>query len=154
MTHITGLYKLKLDPAATEKIEAGALLHARYSNITFKVLRTGPDQMIVRTTQGKSFHKNYADIKSLVELTRELFTPFIPDGITLHVDANVYREAPPEIVTPEWIQVQMNKKKIRLKDLVRDFGIDKATMSGIINGHRELSRFSKAAFYYYFRGRP
>ncbi len=151
MTHIIGLYKLKLDPADAEKIEAGALLHARYSNITFKVLKTGPDQLIVRATQGKSFHENYADVKSLVQLTRDLFTPFIPVDYILHIDANVYQEAPPEIVTPEWIQKQMNKKKVRLKDLVRDFGIDKATMSGVINGHRELSRFSRAAFYYYFR---
>lgn len=139
---------MKLTPEDEIKINAGASLHRRYSNITFKVVKYEPDKLIVRTTQEKTHADNYADHKRLIDLTRELFDDFF-DG-ALHVDAVPYSPAPPDIVTPEWISWQMQKHKVRTKDLVSDLGIEKSNISAIINGNRELSKFAKAAFYYFF----
>lgn len=126
-----------------------ATMHLRNSNIEFKVVGLNGNEISIRTTQGKHLSENYADEATLRTRTKELFQRFLPDHI-IYTHAIPYREAIVEIVTPEWVNVQMLKKKIRIKDISVDTGIDKSNLSAWINGVRPMSQPVKAMFYFYF----
>lgn len=85
-----------------------------------------------------------------MEIVEETFRAYFEDWKIQKVTFP-YIEAPAEIVTPEWIKEQMNKYKIGSKKLVTDFGIAKAEISAMINGHREMGIRTKGLFYYYFK---
>ena len=56
-----------------------------------------------------------------------------------------------ETITKDWIKSKMKEFKLKQTDLVKHFGIDKATLSTILNDeNRSITRFQKSAFYFYF----
>ncbi|UFH52530.1 hypothetical protein [Spirosoma sp. KNUC1025] len=133
-----------------EKLTAGALQHRKFSRITFKVLSVATDAIKVQVVQEKTPQENYASEETLIERAKELFGRFFPDRRII-VNATVYRPNVTEQVTPEYIRHQMTEKKIKVKDIVADTGIDKSNISAWMNGIREMSQPVKAMFYYYFQ---
>lgn len=59
----------------------------------------------------------------------------------------------PQQVTKDWIKNQMKVHNIRSVDIVRESGIDKCTMSSLINGKKNLGKWHKVAFFYYFKNK-
>lgn len=140
--------RLPLSEAQALELQATVAAQKRYASIRFKILKVSDDAVTIRTEQGRSFHQNYFDEKRLIEITKEVYTPYVGSRV-IHVHPVVYVKSPPEEVTTEWIKKNMHKKGVGLKQMSQDLGVDKATLSGVINQHRTLSRFGKAAFYYY-----
>lgn len=130
-------------------LDRAANLHLRHSNIEFKIIGVDGKDVTVRTTQGKHMSENYANDKTLIKETRELFSRFLP-GYTIFTHPVVYTNAIVDIVNSEWIAEKMLKKGIRIKDLQIDTGIDKTNLSAWINGVRPMSQPVKAMFYFYF----
>jgi hypothetical protein len=135
-------------------IDADALqekiaLHQRYSRITFKILEQTSEALTVSVRQDPSFHENHFDAKRLAEIVKETFTPHT----TLAVRVRVVTPAsgPPDVVTSVWILDIMSKHHISNKTLIEDLGVDKATISAYVNGHKPLSGVVRAMFYYYFK---
>jgi hypothetical protein len=91
-----------LSAAEIEKLEDCATQHLRFSNITFKVIKVVEDEIHVRAEQGEHLSENYADDKTLITRTRELFGPSFP-GKTIYVHPVPYTQAIVDVVTPEWI---------------------------------------------------
>lgn len=135
-----------------EKLDAGAALHKRHSNITFKILDVTDKSITVRVTQEKPFSENVADKKTLVDRTRELFERFLP-GRKVHPQAVPYEPDPVSKVDANWIKSTMDKNGIRVTDLVEDTGIDKTNISAWLNGVRPMSQPVKAMFFYYIKAK-
>lgn len=55
-----------------------------------------------------------------------------------------------EIVTPEWIQEQINKIGLYNKDITRQLGVTNSEMSLFLSGKKPLSLKVRSMFYYYF----
>lgn len=53
----------------------------------------------------------------------------------------------------EWIRSEMDQTGIEPKDLCLLLGIDKSTISILLNGDRLLTKWQKACFYYFFKSR-
>ena len=150
---IKNIHRLK-DILSDEQIidmEASALSYRRFARIYFKILQIDQvkKELFVKVWQEKNPHGNQLEKKDLNERAKTLMSRYLSD-YTIHTNPIPYQEAPPEIVTPQWIQTQMNKHKIGNKQLVQNLGIAKAEISALINGHVDMSMRTKAMFYYYF----
>ena len=148
MSVIKGINKLiaaEVDPAVITKLEAGASLHLRHSNITFKIIEI-EEELVVRAEQGKSAAGNYADRNRLVELTRELFG-IIPTNLPIKVQPVPYKAAVIDVVTPQWINQHMHSFGININTFVQETGIDRSNFSAWINNLRPMSQIVKALIF-------
>jgi hypothetical protein len=145
-----------LDGVVTEKdldkMEHAALQHKRYSNITFKIIEAEKKKVIIDVSQGKSSAGNYQDAKRLIEIVHETFDRFF-EGFKVMAGPHPYKVPEPESVTPDWIVDQMKEKKVRLKEISDETGIDYSQLSSLVNGSRPLSQPMKALFWYYFKSK-
>jgi hypothetical protein len=139
-----------LDEAALLRLEQAALAHQRFSNINFKIISVKDNIITVLTSQGKSFHENHFEVKRLVEISKELFAPYI-NGMVFHVGTLPYVASPVEVVTSEWVTQHMSRYKVALKQLAIDTGINKSSLSSVITGDKPLSDPMRAMFFYYFK---
>jgi hypothetical protein len=149
MNTIKFIDRLDLPEKDRVKLEAGAALHRKMSNITFKILEVTDKAIIIRVTQGKHLSGNYADKKTLVDRTRELFGKFFPDK-KIHPQAIPYVANPITEIDGEWVKEKMEELDIGVNDVVKDTGVDKTNISAWANSTRPMSQPVKAMFYYYF----
>jgi hypothetical protein len=133
----------------TDKMEYAAGLHKKNADIAIKVIEHKPPVLILQAVQNKNPSGNYFSKKQLVETMHLTFDALLP-GTTIHVYPIPFKESPVNVVTPEWIRNKMLTKSKKLKDIAEDTGLDKITLSAIINEASPLSRTMKALFYYYF----
>jgi hypothetical protein len=131
------------------RLEAGAALHLRHSNISFKIIEANDTEIHVRTEQGKHLSENYATTHALVTLTRELFERFLP-GKTIFTHPIKYQRPITSVVDTSWIADKMLKKGVRIKDIETDTGISKSNISNWLSGDKPMSQIVKAMFYFYF----
>jgi hypothetical protein len=134
-----------------ELMEHAALQHKKFSNITFKFVKTG-DQVIVRILQGKSEAGNYQPAKRLIEIVHETFDRFFP-GKKIVVHPVPYQEPKVNEVTAKWIQERMEETGTRLKDIADDTGLGYTNLSALINGTVPLTQPMKAVLFYYFKSK-
>lgn len=155
MNTIKNIHKLTgIVPAADIiKIDLGANLHLRHSNIGFKIISVNGQDIVIKTVQAKPFSDNIADKETLIKRTRELFGKFLPDNFTIKVQPVPYQETRVNIVNPDWINKQMLSNGIKLKDIVNDTGLNKTQLSAVIGGDKPLSQIMKALFFFYFAGK-
>ena len=149
MATIKNIHLLPLVDKDREKLEAGAKLHLRMSNIQFKILEVTPKSLIIQVTQGKHLSKNYADKKTLVIRTHELFDRVFPDK-KIHPQAIAYEPNPVSQIDSKWVKDKMQILHLAVTDIVHDTGIDKTNISAWANGTRPMSQPVKGLFYYYF----
>lgn len=50
----------------------------------------------------------------------------------------------------QWINDRMHEFKVSRNDIIKQLAIDKSTLSLMLSGERPLTRFTRAAFWYYF----
>lgn len=127
-------------------------LQRRYAAISFRIVDVNDNEVVIVTHQDHSFHDNQFDHKRLREITRETFEGFT-NGRSVHVSIKGETQSPPDIVTPEWIQKQISTLGIKYKDIVKETGIHKATISAYANGLKPLSGVTRAMFYFYFKSK-
>jgi transcriptional regulator with AAA-type ATPase domain len=118
-----------------DKMEHAALQHLRYSNITFKIIDLSDKKVVIQVTQGKSAQANYQTGKRLIEIVNETFGRFFSDR-KINVGPIPFVESPANQVDDKWIQKQMEKFNIKLKDITADTGIDKTQLSSVVSGDR------------------
>lgn len=138
-----------LSPDQLEKIEEAAKSHLQFSSITFKAIHVEEGKITIEVRQGRSGANNYQTKARLVEIVHEAFDRFFP-GWKMNIGAIPFSPSPVDQVDAEWIGKQMQKHKVSLKEIVEDTGLEKTSLSGLINGHRPVSQAMKALFYYYF----
>jgi len=132
------------------KLDAAAAMHKKQSNIEFKILAVEENLLTIATEQGKTSSGKYANLKTLIKRTHEVFDNFLPPSFKLEVEPTEYLESPAATVTPDWINKKMLEKEIRIKQIAFDTGIDRTDLSAWITGQRPMGQIVKAMFYYYF----
>ena len=105
-----------LEASELEKLDALAYLHQKQSNIEFTVRSLDEDILTVETEQGET-GGNYANFKTLIKRTGEVFNKFLPAGIQLHVIPEEFTESPAMVVSPEWIKTKMLEREIKVKQI-------------------------------------
>jgi hypothetical protein len=148
--NIHKLDQLGLSGKDKQRLEAGAALHRRMSNITFKILEVTDNAITLSVSQGRHLSANYADKKTLVTRTRELFQRFFPDK-KIHPRVFAYEPNPVTLIDSRWVKNQMEDLGLGVTDVVNDTGIDKTNISAWANGTRPMSQPVKAMFYHYLK---
>ena len=152
---IKNIHKIEsfLGEEKSYQIEQFALMYRRYARIGFKVMAFDETEkkLIVKVRQEKKpDNENYRTEKELHEKGKELFSKFF-DGFTIHVDAKPYTETSAEIITPEYLKAELNKRQIRIKDINTATGLEMSNLSAWVNGTRPMSNIVKNMFYYYLK---
>jgi len=152
MNTVKNIHKIEqlLSNNDRNKLEAGAAFHRRMSNINFKIIEVSDTAIVVQVSQGRHLSGNYADKKTLVTRTRELFQRFFPDR-KIHPQAIVYIPNPITGIDAKWVKKQMEDLGLGVTDIVNDTGVDKTNISAWANGTRPMSQPVKAMFYHYFK---
>lgn len=131
------------------KLEEGAKLFQRHSRIEFKILSVTDKIVTIRAVQSKSPADNYLSQSDLIQRTKEFFGQQLKD-VEIHVHAVPYVPSPVDQVDTKYIKLNMQEYGVGLKPLVEFTGIDKTSLSAVINGHVNLSQPMKGMFYYFF----
>ncbi|WP_207426731.1 XRE family transcriptional regulator [Pedobacter sp. SYSU D00535] len=139
-----------LEEQELQKLDAAASLHKRQSNLEFTLVSLEDNTLTVETEQGKTTG-NYANYKTLIKRTGEVFDKILPNSIKLQVLPKEFVESPAMVVTPDWIDKKMQEKEVRIKQIAFDTGLDRKDISGWITGERNMSQIVKAMFYFYFK---
>lgn len=155
MTVIKGVEKLDgiLSEKEISQLNKAAITHKKFSNILFEIEDADDAELVVVVEQEQNPSGNYANQRTLVKRTHEVFDRIIPSSVRLTVKAQEYFESPTAKVTPQWIEQQMLEKEIRIKQIAFDTGINKADISAWLNGIKPMSQIVKALFYYYFNSK-
>lgn len=93
-------------------------------------------------TQSSLYNGYILNQKQLVERAKKIF----PDK---KVRPSVFSLDVSEI-TLNWIKSKMDEFGIKRKDLIKQLAIDKSSLSLLLSGSTELSKRTKATFFYYF----
>lgn len=152
MSNIINIEKLQdlIDDTGMAKLDAAAGMHKKQSNIEFNILAVEDNVLTVATEQGKTGSGKYANLKTLIKRTHEVFDNYLPPSFKLEVQPAEYLESPAATVTPDWIGKKMLEKEVRVKQIAFDTGIDRTDLTAWINGVKPMSQIVKAMFYYYF----
>jgi len=145
---------LDLLPIAEEKKKRLATFARAYkqnARIYMDVISFDKNQLIVRVEQKEIVGDRYLNHKELIQRTREMFAGEIPDEWKLIVSAMDSNKEDIESINPEWIGKRMKRLGLKGKHISSRIGIDQSTISSILTGEKELTKWHKAAFYYFFK---
>lgn len=142
--------KLNLDEKRINRLEAGANMHKRFSNIEFKIIRFNDAELEVQIRQGKHMSKNYASEDILIQRANQLFKSVVPENIRLTIFAIPFKESEIVYIDANWLENKMRQANIRVKDIAEDTGLDNTNISAWVNNKRPMSQIVKALFYFYF----
>jgi hypothetical protein len=152
---VKNIRSLKLNDTDAERLEAGANLYKRHANITFKIIKFFDGVLTVQVKQEKNLRKKYLSKNELIGKANNLFNSFgkefKPSGIIVH--SIPFQESDSEIVTPEYLKKELQRKHLRIKDIQTDTGIETSNISAWVNGVRPMSNIVKNMFYYYLQNK-
>jgi hypothetical protein len=134
-----------------ERLSVGARLYQQHAHLIIEIVSFENNRIIVRAEQKDRADKKLLNKKEIVERVRELFKGWVPDEWKLTVSAVDFNRRDIDAVNFEWIKRRMSNLGLRNKQLTTYTGIDKCTISSILNGEKELTKWHKTAFYYFFK---
>jgi len=147
---------IELLPFLTEEqkrlLETSSVNYKRFARVYFQILDFSDNTVIVKVWQLENPAERYLTAKELIDRTKEVFgSDVLPAEINLHVRPIAFELDELKNFTVETIEKKMQHFGLKPKDLVKLLDIDKSTLSQILSKNRELSRASKAMFYYLFK---
>ena len=145
---------LELLPIADEakkRINEFAKLYKRNAHVVVDVVSFEDNRLIVRAEQKDLGNGKLLSKKELTERVREMFKGELPDDWKLTVSAVDFDRKDIEDVNADWIKRRMEKLGLKNKHLSNYTGIDKCTVSSILSGGKELTKWNKVALYYFFK---
>jgi hypothetical protein len=132
-------------------IETSELNYRRFARIYFQINSFENNEIVIKVWQTEDEDiEQYLSAKELISRTKEVFN-MIPEGVKLHIRPIPFNPDDLTKFTTEKIQNEMENLGLKPKDLVKLVCIDKSTISQILSSDRNLSRPSKAMFYYLFK---
>ena len=133
-------------------LETSSVNYKRFARVYFQILEFAHGALVVKVWQLDNPAKRYLTSKELIDRTKEVFNgDILPSDVKLHVRPVPFEKDDLKAFTVEKIDAKMHELGLKPKDLVRMLDIDKSTLSLILNKNRELTRASKAMFYYLFK---
>lgn len=146
---ITEGYPDHLSQKDLHMMEQAAIAHRKLANIEFKILEYNDRRIVFRVTQGKNQAENYQTAQRLVEIVHETFDRFFQNHKVI-VRPFPFVESPANQIDAEWVRKQMLKYGTRVKDISLQTGIERTSISSIVNSNRPLSQPMRAMFWFYF----
>ena len=136
----------KTDMETLQKITPIQRSIANYKKvgIEIKVLDDDDSKKVVQISQIKIYNGYILNQLHLVERAKKVFK-----GEKIIVRPIVYNLNVSDI-NVAWIVDKMKEFCIKRKDLIKQLAIDKSSLSSIFSGRTELSKRTKATFFYYF----
>lgn len=119
-----------------------------YAGIKVDVLSFEEGVLKVRVEQKELKNNHLLSQSQLVNRAGSVFAP-LENRYKVHYVALTYK---PDLadVDKDWINAKLQEFKLSRNDLIKQLEIDKSTLSELLSGNRSLTKFQKAAFYYYF----
>lgn len=144
---------LPITDEAKKRINELALQYRRYAHIIIEVVSFKDNRLIVRAEQKDLINKKQLTRKDLEQRVHDMFKGEIPDAWKLTISAADFDRSDIDNITTEWIANRMEKLNLKAKHISTYTGIDKSTLSVLLSGEKDLTKWHKVAFYYFFKYR-
>ena len=142
---------LPLSAESKKRIEEFARQYQRYAHIAIGIVSYSEGRLIVRAEQKDLVNDKFLSKKELTERVRDMFKDEIPEDWKLTVSAVNFDRKDIDGITLDWIKKRMERLGLKNKHLSNYTGIDKCTVSSILSGDKELTKWHKVALYYFFK---
>ena len=142
---------LPLSEEKKKRLNSSVTMYRRYAHIVIEVISFDNERLIVRAEQKDLVNGKKLNKKELTERVREMFRGEIPNEWKLTISATDFDRKDIDTVNVTWISEKMSKLGLRNKTIASHTGIDKCTLSSILKGDKELTKWHKVAFYYFFK---
>lgn len=142
---------LPLTAESKKRIAEFARQYQRYGHIIIEIVSYSEGRLIVRAEQKDLVNDKFLTKKELTERVREMFKGEIPEDWKLTVSAVNFDRKDIDGITLDWVKQRMEKLGLKNKHLSNYTGIDKCTISSMLSGDRELTKWHKVALYYFFK---
>ena len=142
---------LTLSAESKKRIEEFARQYQRYAHIAIEIVSYSEGRLIVRAEQKDLVNDKFLSKKELTERVRDMFKDEIPEDWKLTVSAVNFDRKDIDGITLDWIKKRMERLGLKNKHLSNYTGIDKCTVSSILSGDKELTKWHKVALYYFFK---
>ena len=142
---------LPLSAEKKKRLSAFAALYKKNAHIIIEVVSFENERLIVRAEQKNLVNGKKLNKKELSERIREMFRGEIPEEWKLTISAVDFDRKDIDAINFNWINDKMYLLGLKNKTVSSHTGIDKCTLSSIINGEKELTKWHKVAFYYFFK---
>lgn len=145
---------LDILPIAEEKkkrLKTFARMYRQNARIFIDVISFKENRLVIRIEQKELAGGPFLNHRELADRATDMFRGEIPDDWKLIVSPVDSSKEDIETISPEWIKRRMHTLGLKAKHISNRTGIDKSTLSSILNGEKELTKWHKAAFYYFFK---
>lgn len=142
---------LPLTAEVKKRLEEFAKQYHRMAHIVVEIVSYEEGRLIVRAEQKDLVNGKFLSKKELTERVRDMFKGEIPEEWKLTVSAVNFDRKDIDNITVAWLKSRMEKLSIKAKHLSNYTGIDKCTLSSILSGDKDLTKWHKVAFYYFFK---
>lgn len=105
----------------------------------------------LKAEQKRYLNDKVLNNEELIDRAKSLFVGKIPEGIEIHVSPVYVDRDELSQVDLYYIEAKMAELELKPSHLCRYLNIDKSAMSVLLSGGRELTKWHKAAFYYFFK---
>ncbi|WP_373128197.1 hypothetical protein [Bacteroides cellulosilyticus] len=142
---------LPLPAEVKKRLEEFAKQYRRMAHIIIEVVSYSDNRLIVRAEQKDLYNDKFLSKKELTERIREMFKGEIPEDWKLTVSAVNFDRKDIDNITVDWIKGRMDKLGLKAKHLSNYTGIDKCTVSSVLSGDKDLTKWHKVAIYYFLK---
>ncbi|MFR7463953.1 MAG: hypothetical protein ACLUVG_00620 [Phocaeicola vulgatus] len=143
---------LPLSPEVKKRLDEFARQYARMAHIVIEIVSFSEGRLIDPCWSRRDLvNGQFLSKKELHERVREMFKGEIPEDWKLTVSAVNFDRKDIDGITVEWVRKRMEKLGLKAKHLSNYTGIDKCTVSSILSGDKDLTKWHKVALYYFFK---
>lgn len=137
---------LQVGEKEKSKLLVRASKYTAFCGIAFNVLHYKNKVATIQATQIREINGFILTKKQLIARCLEFFTEY---DFKIKVIPETYKPNF-DFITGEWVKSKMLEYDLKASDLINQFGVDKSTMSQMLNGVTKISKVAKVGFYYYF----
>ena len=119
-----------------------------YTGISVDILEVNDSTIKVRVEQKELKNNFILNQRELVGRAATVLAP-LENKFKIQFIVLTYQPSFNEL-DAGWINDKLSSFKLSRNDLIKQMGIDKSTLSVLLSGEKQLTRFQRAAFYYYF----
>lgn len=142
---------LPISEEAKRRLNEFATQYKRFAHIIVEIVSFNEGRLIVRVEQKDLVNGKMLTKKELADRVRKMFDGEIPIDWKLTVSAVDFDRKDIEEINAEWIKNRMNKLMLKAKHVCTHTGVDKSTLSQILNEEKPLTKWHKVALYYFFK---
>ncbi|MDR0866589.1 MAG: hypothetical protein LBO74_16905 [Candidatus Symbiothrix sp.] len=145
---------LDLLPISEEKkkrLETAKRMYQQYAHVAIEIVSFNDNRLIVRAEQKDLVNDKFLTKKELAQRVRDMFKDEIPNDWKMTVSAVDFDRKDIDSLNIDWIKRRMNRLGLKSKHISNYTGIDKCTISSILSGDKELTKWHKVALYYFFK---